>query len=251
MSSALNNLTRIKVLARRLLYASDLPDLVHHHQPAHLDAHCATTRAPRPIREVLAQALVDHFFMDVEDRIRDIYQPLPPDKLANKKYYTHRSDFYVNPNETLEVVVKGKSLRVRAPDRVISRQMKIFKEQWAGMGMSMDIALVQSDQDMAAAIWRNILGARGAQGIAYAADASNSEFRRQINLVGGEVVKVSKLQIEAEETKDDGSGVHDFLRRRLISTSSTRDSCLTLWRMFDARYTTSSMLMIRLLRAMV
>jgi cytochrome b pre-mRNA-processing protein 3 len=31
-----------------------------------------------------------------------------------------------------------------------------------------------------------------------------------VNLVGGEVVDVAKLNLEKEESVDDGSGVHDF-----------------------------------------
>jgi len=64
---------------------------------------------------------------------------------------------------------------------------------------------------MAAAVWRNLLGARGAQGIAYPSPSSPSpSFHRSVNLVGGEVVDVSKLNLEKEEGMDDGSGVHDF-----------------------------------------
>jgi cytochrome b pre-mRNA-processing protein 3 len=94
--------------------------------------------------------------------------------------------------------------------------MKIFKEQWAGMGLSLDLGLVKGDMELAGAIWRNLLGARGAQGIAYPNTSSSStststpHFRRSVNLVGGEVINVSKVDFEKEEAKDDGSGVHDF-----------------------------------------
>ena len=96
---------------------------------------------------------------------------------------------------------------------LVTRQMKIFKEQWMGLGLSFDLALVQGDMEMAAAVWRNLLGARGARGIAYPAgsDTGAPTYRRAVNLVGGEVVNVAKIDLDKEELKDDGSGVHDFL----------------------------------------
>ena len=81
------------------------------------------------------------------------------------------------------------------------------------MGLSFDLGLVKGDMELAGAVWRNLLGARGAQGIAYPDTSSKSttpHFRRSVNLVGGEVINVSKVDLEKEETKDDGSGVHDF-----------------------------------------
>lgn len=106
--------------------------------------------------------------------------------------------------------------------------MKIFKEQWAGMGMAFDLGLVKGDMDMAGAVWRNLLGARGARGIVFpdtsspASTSSSTDstapttqpyFRRSINLVGGSdspVKQVEKRGLENEEARDDGSGVHDF-----------------------------------------
>jgi len=81
------------------------------------------------------------------------------------------------------------------------------------MGLSFDLGLVKGDMELAGAIWRNLLGARGAQGIAYPDNPlsiSTPQFRRSVNLVGGEVINVAKVDIEKEEAKDDGSGVHDF-----------------------------------------
>jgi cytochrome b pre-mRNA-processing protein 3 len=70
--------------------------------------------------------------------------------------------------------------------------------------------------EMAGAVWRNLLGARGAQGIAFPDPSSSSpsiqprQFRRSVNLVGGEVINVAKIDLQTEEAMDDGSGVHDF-----------------------------------------
>ena len=84
--------------------------------------------------------------------------------------------------------------------------------------MSLDLALVKGDAEMAAAVWRNLLGARGARGIVYpnSPEAGTPEkpyFRRSINLAGGEVEKLKSTDeqgLALEESKDDGSGVHDF-----------------------------------------
>ena len=92
---------------------------------------------------ITVSGLIDHFFLHVEDRIRQ-------------------------------------ALSRKAPERLVSRQMKIFREQWVGLGLSLDYSLglsspsaqalagpkaADADAEMAAAIWRNFLGARGAQGI--------------------------------------------------------------------------------------
>ena len=97
--------------------------------------------------------------------------------------------------------------------------MKIFKEQWAGLGMSMDLGLVRGDAEMAAAVWRNLLGGRGARGVSVpgvgtspseAENASKPGFRRSVNLVGGLVENVEKIDVDVEEGRDDLSGVYDF-----------------------------------------
>ncbi|KAI9567153.1 ubiquinol-cytochrome C chaperone-domain-containing protein [Boletus coccyginus] len=120
---------------------------------------------PAPHRLNHTQGLIDHFFQDVEERARAVLQP----------------------------------------GNLITRHMKIFKEQWAGMGMSMDFGLVRGDAEKAAAIWRNLLGGRGARGI-----PPSWGFRRSVNLVGGLVENVEKMDVDAEETRDDWSGVYDF-----------------------------------------
>ncbi|EPS97892.1 hypothetical protein FOMPIDRAFT_16300, partial [Fomitopsis schrenkii] len=168
---------------------------------------------PPPHGTNSVQALIDHFFLDVEDRVRAILQPASPEIAATPSAaanpYTIPSHFYsiANPGQ--------KRPKGRAPERLVGQQMKIFKEQWAGMGMSFDISLLRGDTDMAAVVWRNILGARGARGIVYPSDAQDPStyFRRSVNLVGGEVEKVKKIDergLEVEEARDDGSGVHDY-----------------------------------------
>jgi cytochrome b pre-mRNA-processing protein 3 len=112
----------------------------------------------------------------------------------------------------------------------VTQQMKIFKEQWAGMGMAFDLGLVKGDMDMAGAVWRNLLGARGARGVVFPNSSpspssprttgktelpapAQTTFRRSINLVGGSDSPVKELEkrgLENEEARDDGSGVHDF-----------------------------------------
>lgn len=103
----------------------------------------------------------------------------------------------------------------------MTRHMKIFREQWAGLSMSMDLGLVRGDAEMAAAVWRNLLGARGARGISFpgvganpspseAGNTSKTGFRRSVNLVGDLVENVEKIDVDVEEAKDDLSGVYDF-----------------------------------------
>jgi len=175
------------------------------------------------------QGLIDHFFQDVEERLRVVLQPgvLPPRSSSPKllgttedgSHYPH-SSFYTTPaalapkstfpsNKAYQEAVKLQK-RSRAPEKLITRQMKILKEQWAGMGMSLDLGLVRGDAEMAAAVWRNLLGARGASGIALDHEANGSGYRRAVNLVGGLVEDVRKVDVDKEEFKDDNSGVHDF-----------------------------------------
>lgn len=169
---------------------------------------CRLRALPPEHGKFYIEALIDHFFIDIEDRIRAVLQP----PVKPREPYTFISPFYVNPNPPTRAEKSANpKLRLGAPDRLVTQQMKIFKEQWMGMGMSLDVGLVKGDMELAGAVWRNMLGARGAQGIAYPDEGgSTTRFRRHLNLAGGEVVNVSKIDVEQEETKDDGSGVHDF-----------------------------------------
>ncbi|KAG9309191.1 hypothetical protein JVU11DRAFT_10905 [Chiua virens] len=138
----------------------------------------------------------------------------------NSTFYTFSSP--VPPPDTFSspAAYAKAEKRARAPERLLTRHMKIFKEQWAGLGMSMDLGLVKGDAEMAAAVWRNLLGGRGARGISPPcasvtpstsdSDDASKSFRRSVNLVGGLVENVDKIDVNVEETTDDSSGVYDF-----------------------------------------
>ncbi|KAG2356562.1 hypothetical protein BDR07DRAFT_1339699 [Suillus spraguei] len=185
---------------------------------------------PAPHGTHHVQGLIDHFFQDVEERLRAVLQPgvLPPRSSSpnlssaaaeDGSPYPH-SSFYTTPaplapkstfpsTKAYQEAVKLQK-RSRAPEKLITRQMKILKEQWAGMGMTLDLGLVRGDAEMAAAVWRNLLGARGASGIGLGQEGDGKSYRRAVNLVGGLVEDVRKLDVDKEELKDDNSGVHDF-----------------------------------------
>ncbi|KAI0683296.1 hypothetical protein BC835DRAFT_1296409 [Cytidiella melzeri] len=158
---------------------------------------------PEPHGKYYIQALLDHFFIDVEERVRAVLQPSTRRTVPS----TSTTEFYT-------ISHSDKQPRGNAPERLVTRQMKILKEQWAGMGMAFDLGLVRGDAEMASAVWRNFLGARGARGIVYPSSTNKPAFRRSVNLVGGEIEKVAVLDkkgLEVEEARDDGSGVYDFL----------------------------------------
>jgi cytochrome b pre-mRNA-processing protein 3 len=168
--------------------------------------------------QAYVQGLIDHFFLDVEDRVRQVLQPQPrltPVNPTNTSTATSTpkppsaASFYnSNPSTSPDAATIKK--RGRAPEALVTKQMKIFREQWAGLGLSLDLALAQgSDAMLAGSIWRNFLGARGAQGFALAVSPSHSsptsEFRRAVNQE-----RMSETERTREERRDDGSGVHDF-----------------------------------------
>ncbi|KAI9449711.1 hypothetical protein BJY52DRAFT_1306179 [Lactarius psammicola] len=172
---------------------------------------------PAPHAQAHIQGFIDHFFLDVEDRIRQVLQPQsqPPQQLPQTPAPTTTSEtaparptpFYgATPTPDTPNGTSSAQKRGRAPEALVSKQMKIFREQWAGLGVALDLALAQgSDAALAAAIWRNLLGARGAQGLALALAPTSPvpEFRTR-------VARLSEAARSREETRDDGSGVHDF-----------------------------------------
>jgi cytochrome b pre-mRNA-processing protein 3 len=176
---------------------------------------------PAPHGQVYIQGLIDHFFLDVEDRVRQVLQPRPqlaPASPTNSSTTTsttkppRAASFYNSKPSTSPDATTIKK-RGRAPEALVTKQMKIFREQWAGLGLSLDLALAQgSDAILAGSIWRNLLGARGAQGFALELSPSQSsptspmpEFRRAVNQA-----RMSETERTREERRDDGSGVHDF-----------------------------------------
>jgi cytochrome b pre-mRNA-processing protein 3 len=177
---------------------------------------------PAPHAQAHIQGLIDHFFFDVEDRIRQVLQPHSQSQPQPQPQATttplRPPSFYSAPSPTKktppDVLADGGAPKKRgaAPEALVTKQMKIFREQWAGLGVALDLALAQgSDAVLAAAMWRNFLGARGAQGLALALAPTSPvpEFRRAVN-PGGAVARMSESVRAREETRDDGSGVHDF-----------------------------------------
>ncbi|EIN04070.1 hypothetical protein PUNSTDRAFT_138800 [Punctularia strigosozonata HHB-11173 SS5] len=222
---------------------------------------------PKSQAEAHIQGLIDHFFLDVEDRIRAVLQPKSfegdePEQSAevpevvptstdspSSRVPLRASGFYHDPRKLQTENTNGRK-RKDAPESLVSRQMKILREQWAGLGMAFDVALIKGDAEMAGAVWRNLLGARGARGIALpttatgasqepaptrthtqsnsplnvasttltstpSAKTSDANFRRSINLVGGSTTAVRLVDnapggVDAAEMRDDGSGVRDY-----------------------------------------
>ena len=173
---------------------------------------------PAPHGRAYIQGLIDHFFLDVEDRIRQVLQPRPrspedqtsPSTTPITTTPSRPASFYEPNPSTLPDPTTVKK-RGRAPEALVTKQMKIFREQSAGLGLSLDLALAEgSDPMLAGVIWRNFLGARGAQGFALALAPSSQtlpapEFRRAVNQA-----RMSEAERAREERRDDGSGVHDF-----------------------------------------
>ncbi|KAH9989047.1 hypothetical protein BJV74DRAFT_773193 [Russula compacta] len=186
---------------------------------------------PAPHAQAHIQGLIDHFFIDVEDRIRHVLQPqpqsptttststptptpTPPPRGPSSSFYSTTTT--TTPSGPAETPPQPNAAdikkRGRAPEALVSKQMKIFREQWAGLGVALDLGLAQgSDAVLAAAMWRNLLGARGAQGLALALAPTSPvlEFRRAVN-PGGAMARMSDAARAREERRDDGSGVHDF-----------------------------------------
>ncbi|KAI0318906.1 hypothetical protein OF83DRAFT_1261000, partial [Amylostereum chailletii] len=142
------------------------------------------------------QALIDHFFLDVEDRIRVVLQPARPARTpspttppSSPTFTPPTSIFAPSPLSTESYYTVSRTpSKGKAPQALVTKQMKIFREQWNGLTLALDLALAHgSDSEMAAAVWRNLLGARGAHGIAYELGPRGD---------GAE--------------NDDGSGIRDF-----------------------------------------
>ena len=174
---------------------------------------------PAPHGEAHIQGLIDHFFLDVEDRIRQVLQPrspTPPESsigTTTTATMSPRAASFYSPRPSTSSNAAIVKKRGRAPEALVSKQMKIFREQFTGLVLALDLALAHSSDTMlAGAIWRNLLGARGAQGLELALSPSQApptspvpEFRRAVNQA-----RMSETERAREESRDDGSGVHDF-----------------------------------------
>jgi cytochrome b pre-mRNA-processing protein 3 len=186
---------------------------------------------PKPAGQHHTQALIDHFFYDIEDRIRLVLRAHPsrgpslplsiPSSSPSSPTRPPSGDgsalepFYTTPQGNLDA--NGKPIRQYAPERLVTQQMRVLKEQWSGLTLSLDLGLIRGDAELAGAIWRNFLGARGAKGIVLPWEGMTKEedeayYRRAVNAVGsdGEVKKVEKRGLEVEEKSEDYSGVSDY-----------------------------------------
>jgi cytochrome b pre-mRNA-processing protein 3 len=176
---------------------------------------------PAPHAQAHIQGLIDHFFLDVEDRIRQVLRPQSQSVPRDSPVATPtpmptppRAASFYDPRSPRQPpgAATGVGKRRRAPEALVSKQMKIFREQYSGLGVALDLALARgSDAVLAAAMWRNLLGARGAQGFALSLAPTSPvpEYRRAVN-PGGTMARMSDTARAREEKRDDGSGVHDF-----------------------------------------
>jgi len=99
-------------------------------QITNLHVWLLTTRyraLPKTHGRIYVQELVNHFFLDVEHRMRI-------------------------------------ALSNTAPERVVKGYMKEMRDQWAGAGLALDLGLVGSDAELSGAVWRNVFAARGLDG---------------------------------------------------------------------------------------
>ncbi|KAH9012300.1 hypothetical protein EDB85DRAFT_2281306 [Lactarius pseudohatsudake] len=157
---------------------------------------------PAPHALAHIQGLIDHFFLDAEDRIRQVLQPQPQPPGQTPASTAEPTTAPARPT-TFYGASPPPTRHTAAPPPPRSAAMKIFREQWAGLGVALDLALAQSsDAELAAAMWRNPLGARGAQGLALALAPTSPvpEFRRAVN-PGGAVARLSEAARVREETR--------------------------------------------------
>jgi len=185
---------------------------------------------PPHLGDYHVQALIDHFFLDVEARLRDVCAtdkrvpltsapaPLvpPPLDAPMPKWIDTDEVVYLSPalasrrqisSYYVPRVARDAPTRKAAPETFITRQMKINREQYNGLTLALDLALAHdSDAEFASAIWRNFLGARGRNGIAYPG---------------------SDAEAVARARKEDGSFVYDFVDRDIDAYVKYPETMLT------------------------
>jgi cytochrome b pre-mRNA-processing protein 3 len=67
--------------------------------------------------------------------------------------------FFIDVEHRMRVTLSNK-----APERVVKGYMREMRDQWAGAGIALDIGLIGSDAELSGAVWRNIFAARGLDG---------------------------------------------------------------------------------------
>ncbi|KAH9980901.1 hypothetical protein BGW80DRAFT_1453853 [Lactifluus volemus] len=159
--------------------------LVYSDKPPRVDAHNPPTCTPRTVLRPQSQS-------------RSQPQARPATTAASTSSPSSSASTTPSPEKNISSNIQAgepPKKRGAAPESLVKKQMKIFREQWAGLGLALDLALAHdSDNMLAAAIWRNLLGARVPAGGEPWWDVGN----------------MSESALAREETRDDGSGVHDF-----------------------------------------
>ncbi|KAG9097345.1 Protein cbp3, mitochondrial [Ceratobasidium sp. UAMH 11750] len=80
---------------------------------------------PPDLSRAYQAELVNHFFLDIEHRMRAVLGP-------------------------------------KVPERLVKGYMKEMRDQWRGGGVAFDLGIVGSDATLAGMIWRNLFASRGA-----------------------------------------------------------------------------------------
>ncbi|QRV80593.1 ubiquinol-cytochrome C chaperone domain-containing protein [Ceratobasidium sp. AG-Ba] len=81
--------------------------------------------------------LINHFFLDIEHRMRTV-------------------------------------LGDKVPERIVKGYMKEMRDQWRGGGVAFDLGIVGSDATLAGMIWRNLFASRGAVPVAASPNSTSS-----------------------------------------------------------------------------
>jgi cytochrome b pre-mRNA-processing protein 3 len=125
---------------------------------------------PKPLAQDHIQGLIDHFFFDVEDRIRLVLSPAPKDASATASKVppsipsAPASASPSTPTTAGAVPADGQAEKAPKPFYTTRNPAHTYSRtgspmQWAGLGLALDLALVRGDTEMSAALWRNLMGA--------------------------------------------------------------------------------------------
>ncbi|CAE6468159.1 unnamed protein product [Rhizoctonia solani] len=80
---------------------------------------------PPDVSRTYQAELVNHFFLDIEHRMRGVLGP-------------------------------------KVPERIVKGYMNEMRDQWRGGGVAFDLGLIDTDATLAGMIWRNLFASRGA-----------------------------------------------------------------------------------------